>query len=291
MKKSRVWQMAAVLAAVICTVIIALGRQGTPVPVLMYHHFIEEGPSAADTVVSARRFEEQMRALRDAGYTAVTPDQLRDYVDRRGSLPARPILITMDDGYTSNLAIAAPVLQKYGMRATIFVIGLHVGRTTYPNSDELLDPPRFGWTEAEPWVKNGVLTIQSHTYDMHHWPGEEEGARQGVLPEEGEPEADYRAALERDVSMFREELYQGTGTQLTALAYPYGLYSEQSEQVLEEQGVAVTFTTRFGCRRVSPGRKDCLRLMERWGVDDKLTGPQLLSGLKKLERRAWTPLF
>ena len=53
-----------------------LHRMGTAVPVLMYHHFIQEGPSEADTVVTAQRFEEQMKALREAGYTAVTPEQV-----------------------------------------------------------------------------------------------------------------------------------------------------------------------------------------------------------------------
>ena len=67
-------------------------------PVVMYHHF-DPQPGDTKMVVSPARFEEQMTALKNAGYTAVTPQQLVDYVDKGVALPEKPIWITMDDGY------------------------------------------------------------------------------------------------------------------------------------------------------------------------------------------------
>lgn len=80
-------------------------------PVLMYHHFDEE-PGGSTMVVSPERFAEQMAALKQAGYTAVTPEQIVDYVDNGTPLPEKPVWISMDDGYQSNLTYAAPVLQR-----------------------------------------------------------------------------------------------------------------------------------------------------------------------------------
>ena len=70
-------------------------------PVLMYHHFDETATES--TVVSPTRFREQMTALKNAGYTTVTLRQVADFVEHGVPLPEKAVLITMDDGYTSNL--------------------------------------------------------------------------------------------------------------------------------------------------------------------------------------------
>ena len=96
---------------------------GQPLPILMYHHFADESKSG--TVVTPGRFREQMTALREAGYEAVTIPQVIGFVREGAPLPEKPVLITMDDGYGSNLTVAAPILEETGMRATIFVIGIN----------------------------------------------------------------------------------------------------------------------------------------------------------------------
>lgn len=290
--KKMVWLLfGAALGIFILTAGIFLSRQGMPVPVLMYHHFVEEGPTYGDTVVSAQRFEEQIRALKEAGYTAISLNQLCDYVDRKKNLPAKPILITMDDGYTSNLTIAAPILQHYHMNATVFVIGIDVGETTYPHSGEPLDPPRFSWQEVRPWMDQGVIEVQSHTYDMHQRANYGFSGRDGVLPLKGETDADYRFALKEDFSRAKEGLKKGLDVKMTALAFPFGLNTRQAVEELEELGVRVTLTTDYGCPRVVPGRKRSIQRMERWGINDAVTGKDLLDGLKKLELKSTAQLF
>ena len=115
-------------------------------PVLMYHHFAQEGNGG--TIVSEARFREQMEALKGDGFTAVTLGEVLDYVDNGVPLPEKPVLITMDDGYTSNLEIAAPILEELGFRATVFVIGVNEGRTAYLHDGKELKPPRFSYEEA-----------------------------------------------------------------------------------------------------------------------------------------------
>lgn len=282
---------AAVVLALAAGAAFAVGRRGTPVPVLMYHHFIETGPVQADTVVTAQSFDEQLEALREAGYTSITPRQLTDYVDGKDALPEKPILITMDDGYTSNLTIAAPILEKYGMTATVFVIGINVGEKVSPHSGQSLDPPRFSWKEVRPWVDKGVLTVQSHTYDMHQRADYGFSGRDGVLPLKGEGGADYRTALSEDFRKAENGLEQGLGTEMTALAFPFGLCSTEAVDELKKLGVRVTFATEYGCSRVVPGVPESIQCMDRWNVTDEITGEQLTSGLRKLEARSYAHLF
>ena len=260
-------------------------------PVLMYHHFIQDGPVEADTVVSAARFEEQMRALQEGSYTAITVQQLSCFVRGEGSLPEKPILITMDDGYTSNLEIAAPILERYGMTATVFVIGINVGQTHAPHTGQPMDLPRFGWEQARVWVEKGVIEIQSHTYDMHQHEGSGPSGRDGVLPMPGENSTDYCAALQADFAMARDGLWQGLGVEMDSVSFPYGLYSPQAVQELERLGVVVTFTTQYGCSRVVPGKMGGGQCLKRWGVDESVTGEQLLSALQGLEIRAKADVF
>lgn len=294
MKRRRV--LLAGLAAVVLLGALGTGRyflrrQGTAVPVLMYHHFVEQGPAQADTVVSAAVFEDQLRALKEGGYTSITPEQLLRYEDGEEELPERPVMITMDDGYTSNLDIAAPLLEKYGMTATVFVIGINVGERVYPHSGEALDPPRFSWEQVRPWVDKGVLVVQSHTYDMHQRADYGFSGRDGVLPLEGEEEETYRAALEEDFSKAKEGLERGLGVPMEALAFPFGLNSPQAVEELGKLGTRVTFSTQYGCRRVVPGREKSIQCIERWNITDTIPGEKLVERLGELAAHARSEIF
>ena len=260
--------------------------RGVPVPVLMYHHFIPSGTSRADTVVSAQSFERQLQAVKDAGYTAITIQQLVDYVEHSVPLPEKPLLITMDDGYLSNLEVAAPVLERLGMTATVFTIGINSNRDTEAHSGAPLDPPRLYWTDALPWIEKGVMAVQSHTYDMHQRTASGFSGRDGVLQMQGESDQDYRAALNADFSAAIDQLDQALGGPTLSLAFPYGLYSKTAVSVLKELGVKATFTTKYGVVRAVPGNADSIQCMPRFGVPDTMSGQELASRLDKLCRKA-----
>ncbi len=86
-------------------------------PILMYH-VINPPPAAArfpGLYVAPAEFAEQMQALHNAGYHAVTMDQLLAYWRHGIPLPAgKPIVLTFDNGYGSQYAHAEPVLARYG---------------------------------------------------------------------------------------------------------------------------------------------------------------------------------
>ena len=80
--------------------------------VLMYHKVNDLWPNP--TTVPTAVFDEQMRLLRELGYTPVALDAVRDYYLHGTPLPPGAVLITFDDGYRDNLENALPILQRYG---------------------------------------------------------------------------------------------------------------------------------------------------------------------------------
>lgn len=249
-------------------------KPSSQLPVLMYHHIAED--ARTDMVVTPARFEEQMAALAQDGWHSVTVEQLIGYVDSGVPLPEKPVLITFDDGYTSNLELAAPVLERYGLSAVVFVIGINAGQSVYVHSGQPLEPPRFALEEVKPYLDSGVLEVQSHTYDMHQLAAYGFSGRDGVLPMEGETEDEYIQALsddfQREQQMFSEHLDQD----ITALAYPFGLYCEQAEEIFAQKGVRLTLTTRVGPNKVFANDPDSIRQLWRYTITDDTTQEELL---------------
>lgn len=246
-------------------------------PVLMYHHF--EEVSKEGTVVSASRFREQISAMREEGYHAVSIRQVLDYVQNDSPLPEKPVLITMDDGYTSNLTIAAPVLEEYGMCAAVFVIGINEGEDAYVHSGEPFSQTRFAYEEALPWVEKGVIDLQSHTFDMHQLAGYGFSGRDGVLRMRGESHENYRKALLADAEACRQRRNDRVPGDLCALAYPFGYYDLEADQIMTEAGYLLTVTTDDRPNRLKPHDMKCLRLMGRINVTDRMSPEDLISRL------------
>jgi len=91
-------------------------RGGRPVPILMYHVIADPPPGEPypELFVSPADFARQMRYLERHGYTAITLRQLVAFWRGKGRLPARPVVLTFDDGYRSDWTVAAAILQHIG---------------------------------------------------------------------------------------------------------------------------------------------------------------------------------
>jgi peptidoglycan/xylan/chitin deacetylase (PgdA/CDA1 family) len=87
--------------------------------VLMYHKVNDLPGNPLSVPVGV--FDEQMAQLRELGYTVVALDDVLEYYANAAELPSRSVLITFDDGYRDNLEHAAPVLERYGYPAVLFV--------------------------------------------------------------------------------------------------------------------------------------------------------------------------
>lgn len=243
-------------------------------PVLMYHHLDEN--AANDMTVTPDTFRHHMEALRDAGYTAVTPHDLLAYVNDGADLPEKPVLITFDDGYTSVYEQAYPVLAELGMHGTVFCVGSTFGSDTYKNTGEPIIP-HFGITEAAEMAQSGVMDVQSHTWDMHQAVQFESGTpRTCVRSLEGEAETDYLAALEDDIRASIAQLEDAAGEPVFAVAYPNGIMTDEAAAVFYENGITVTFSTEYRSNTLVRGLPQSLLGLGRYTITDSVTGDELI---------------
>ena len=251
------------------------------VPVLMWHNLAEE--SSGDMTISVDTFRAQIEALHEAGFRTVSLQQLYDYVHFGTELPGKPIVLTFDDGYFSNYEYAFPILQEYDMQATIFAIGVSVGKDTYKDTDHAMTP-HFGADEAREMVDSGLISVQSHTFDMHQWPPFEDGnaqVRETLLPFDGEADADYEAAVEADFAESRELLESITGQPVNALAFPEGAYVTLTQDALRSAGAELTFTTVRAVNTVVKGLPQSLCAMPRFGMTESADMSALVAELEQ----------
>lgn len=254
---------------------------GTSIPILMYHHFTIE---AEDSAVTAQTFELQMQTLAEAGYTAVTFDQLLAYVQDGEPLPERPVCITIDDGYLSNYEIAWPILEQYGMKATIFVIGCSVGHLEHYKDTDWPITPHFSWEQALEMIESGVIDIQCHTYDLHQWIPYESGdqIRPDMLPLEGETDEEYELAVTADLQRFQAEYSAALGRTAWVLAYPSGQYCELTEEIVHSLGFSITLSTDASRDNILiPGQPESLYALGRYDVTEDVTPELLLSWVSR----------
>jgi peptidoglycan/xylan/chitin deacetylase (PgdA/CDA1 family) len=99
----------------------------TAVPILMYHVISSPPPGARYPAlfVAAAQFAAHMRALRAAGYHATTLARAWAAWAGRARLPRRPVVISFDDGYLSQVTHALPVLRRLGWPG---VLNLELGK-------------------------------------------------------------------------------------------------------------------------------------------------------------------
>jgi peptidoglycan/xylan/chitin deacetylase (PgdA/CDA1 family) len=94
----------------------ATGHPGhAAIPILMYHVIANPLPGVPypGLYVPVSEFAAQMKALKDAGWHAVTQDQALAHWEHGTSLgPGKPIVLSFDNGYNSQFASAMPILHK-----------------------------------------------------------------------------------------------------------------------------------------------------------------------------------
>jgi peptidoglycan/xylan/chitin deacetylase (PgdA/CDA1 family) len=188
----------AVLAAALCLRAFrahAFDPDAVSVPILMYHSVCPDESLAGKYIVTDSTFREDMEYLKTKGYTAVFVSDLIDYVYDGTPLPAKPVIVTLDDGYLNNLEYVLPILRETGMKAEISVVGAYSGNSG-AEREKNIAYSHLDWDEIKTLSDSGYAEIGNHTWDMH---GESAGGRRGCKKLPGESAEEYGAALAGDL--------------------------------------------------------------------------------------------
>ena len=169
------------------------------VPILCYHNIRDFKPSASGDVkvytVKPPAFAEQMKALADAGYQTILPEQLYNYLVFDGPLPAKPILITFDDTREEQFSIGATEMKKYGIKGVFFVMTVAINRPGYMSKEQIKS------------LSDSGNTVAAHTWDHHM-----------VTKYTGD---DWNLQLVKPKAKLEEII----GKPISDFAYPFGLWN------------------------------------------------------------------
>lgn len=145
--------LSSILLIFIIVIFFIFANAKNTVAVLNYHQINDVDENAL--TVKVKDFEDQMRYLSENGYNAITPKEMAEALKNNEPFPDKTVIITFDDGYQDNYENAYPILKKYNLKATIFVITDFV--SLYPNY--------ITWDEAKEMQNSGVIDLESHTMD------------------------------------------------------------------------------------------------------------------------------
>ena len=251
-----------VIAVILCfgiyfAAVSASEPDGVALPVIMYHSVLKDGARIGKYVVSPDRFEHDLAFLKDNGYETVSISDLTDFVYEGKKLPEKPVMITFDDGYYNNLVYAAPLLEKYNMKAVISVIGRYSDEYTRtgeknPNYSHLV------WEDVRALSKSGVFEIQNHSYDLHSMSKN----RSGSMKNSWESAEDYKELFVNDTKRC-EQLLSAIGIKAECYTYPFGTYCGESEKYVREMGFRASLSCTEGMNYITRD-KECLYLLKRW---------------------------
>lgn len=226
---------------------------GQPLPVLMYHHI---SPKPGLVTCSPENFRAQMAWLAKNGWKTLSTAAFAEAL-ASGELPKKSVLLTFDDGYLDNWVFAHPVLQEFGLRATIFLITGWVGdgpqrphaaqpgtpdvpthkQAMAASADGKLDNAFLRWSEVETMRAAGTFDFHSHTHTHTRWD------RQIA------DQAERDAALAADLANSREILAERLGEASPHLCWPQGYFDNAYQRVAKETGFTHLYTTEPGVVR------------------------------------------
>ena len=183
--------------------------------VVMYHYFYDpdQGEKSTDgNMLDINDFDDQMKYLSENDYYYPSWDEVIAFINGDILLPEKSVVITSDDGHESFFRLAIPVLEKYGVHATSFVVAIDF-------THEQINP-----------FRSECISFESHSYDMHR-PGGNGGRMLTASAQEIATDVDNSYALFNSKRVY---------------CYPFGHINEKAKKVLESKGVQLGFTVDFG---------------------------------------------
>ncbi|WP_105243595.1 polysaccharide deacetylase family protein [Streptococcus suis] len=198
-------------------------------PILMYHAIHVMAPEEeanANLIVDPTTFESHLKALQDAGYYTLSPEEAYKVLTEN-VLPAgkKVVWLTFDDSLWDFYSYASPLLKQYQMKATNNVI---TGFTEYEQAGHLtLDQIKE--------MQTAGLSFQGHT--VNH------------------PDLEYSSIEDQTNELTSSKAYLDSqlNQETIAIAYPGGRYSADTVSLTEQAGYKLGVTTNNGLASASDG--------------------------------------
>lgn len=226
---------------------------GRTLPVLMYHHV---SPSPGLVTCSPENFRSQMAWLAAKGWKTLSAEEFAAAIDS-GNIPRKSVFITFDDGYLDNWVHAHPVLQEFGLKASLFLITGWIGdgpvrphagqagvlelpdhrQAMAAKAQGRLDEAFLRWSEVEAMVAAGTFDFHSHTHSHTRWDRTiaDQSARDEALADD----------LQSSLATLKARL-AGVSPHL---CWPQGYFDPAYQRIAKDAGFTHLYTTEPGVVR------------------------------------------
>lgn len=226
------------------------------VPILMYH-YVEYVADKKDTLrvalnINPDIFEQQLKTLKAGGYTFLTAKDLGDILNGKEKMPPKPILLTFDDGHWDFDTVVLPLLKKYHIKATAYVIPGFTGGSDFMTQ-----------AQVEDVIQSGLVDVGAHT--VHH------------IALKGKP----FFLVENEVEGSKKMLEDTYHIKVVSFAYPDGSFDQQAVSIVKSAGFTTAVSTIPGEDVNQTNKFFIYRLRPGYRVGETL--------LVYLQNNPWTP--
>lgn len=177
--------------------------------------------------VTSGEFESQIKWLKKHHTKFLTLKEFIKY-KQKGKFPKHSVWLNFDDMDETIYRNAYPVLKKYKIPATGFVITGHIGEKNFHNLDMI------NYSQLKEMNRSGLWDFETHTNDMHSL---KKGNKSKFLQSSN-------SAVTQDIKDSEDKLHSMFGKNQDAIAYPYGLIDKSKIKATKNAGMKYGFTLK-----------------------------------------------
>lgn len=227
-------------------------------PIIMYHATHKGKPAKYNLPPDA--LEKDFVYILECGYTPIFIKDLINFTENDKPLPPKPIMITFDDAYTNNYLYAWPIIKKHQIKCVMSVVGKFID-DNYKEGKLCPTGSHLTYEEIDELNKSGIVEIQNHTYNCHGKSG-----RVGLAKKKRESYEEYEKTISNDLMLLQNKLKEKLNINCTAVTYPFGSCSKETEKVIKKLGFKAALTCAEGTNKIKQGANlFCLKRYNRPG--------------------------
>lgn len=259
------------------------------IPVFCYHDIGD--PKKNPFSVPKERLREHFTLLKEQGYQPISVDLYLKAKAGLTKLPAKPVILTFDDGYISFYTDIFPLLKEYDYPAVMALVTSWQETVPPRGTGELIN-----WNMVKEMEASGLVTFASHSHDLHKYIplnqiGDWDQAMSTLLYKNGKYETmdEYRQRIVSDMLQTQAVFEKRLGHKSNIFVWPFGEYNTFSIEAAKAAGFEVFFTLgsdntsethkRLGVSRAivygNPSNNELLQLLVTGGSDRKMKSGQL----------------
>jgi peptidoglycan/xylan/chitin deacetylase (PgdA/CDA1 family) len=201
----------------------ATSPHSVKIPVMVYHSIrpYVKGESKTQDMydITPELFESELVYIRDHGYTTITFADVIANFDNGTPIPAKPVILSFDDGWRNEYEYAFPLLKKYDMKGTFFI---------FTNPIVHHKAQWMSWSEVREMDKAG-MEIAGHTHTHPFL-----------------TKLTTDAELDKEIGESKKFIEEEIGHPITVFAYPFGEKNPQVERAVKRAGYVLARTIVSG---------------------------------------------